>query len=539
MKKPRAHVIDEQAIELFKGSLPKEDWQIYDIKPDYGKDNLVELIEKGSQTGKVFCVQLKGTGSVDRLNNGAISFPLETKHLNYWMHVDIPVFLVLVDVGQNTGYWLFIQRYVRTELDATNWRANAKIRVRLPSSNVLTDHVGLRRAVQDACEYMTHFAFHAAIINEKRQLEELDPRVRVDIEWTPEKRHYLLHSDHPIPLRFSYPEGSPGLGKIDDLLDSGLPVSTSLSEIRIDGSSAFSFLIQQAGDRSLSLQFSRVSKGHVNIIRHTTGGIERGRFDAIPCTISRGRKEARLEARLAEVPDLLGIKLVALLSRGEITSVSMPVNLSAWVGSRLMELPFFDQLSSVFHAYEQGERLTLECYIPGSRVLSGQITFVEQPPYPDVELCISLLQKARAIAQSEGINPVLPGNYNQGPTLKEIDELYAILIGEGRKSMTPDAKVSVSIMREGLTKYLRDSKLQPKIGELRLSGDGEFPFLGTSIKVPQLEQRVSHVTLITDLSEIRKELRRFPRKKDFHLEWAATPLSETILRSKGKNSPIG
>ena len=105
--------------------------------------------------------------------------------------------------------------------------------------------------------------------------------------------------------------------------------------------------------------------------------------------------------------------------------------------------------------------------------------------------------------------------------------------------MTPDARMSVSMMREGLKDFLGGSKRQPKIAELKMSGDGEFSFLGTSINVPQLEQRVFHVALTADLSELRTDVRRFPGKREFQLEWAATPLSETFLRSARERLPEG
>jgi Domain of unknown function (DUF4365) len=538
MKKPSAHAIDEDAIDLFKSSLPKARWQIYDIGPDYAKDNIVELIEGGCQTGKIFCVQLKGQRRVNRLSDGTVSFSLETTHLDYWTTLDIPVFLVVVDLTLRAGYWLFIQKYVHTDLHGLTWKAKKHITVHLPSSNLLTDHIGLRKAVECARVYMTNLAFHAAMSEEKQELEKLDPRVRVEIQWTPEYRHYILHSDKPIPLSFSSRTGPQGSAKIGELLDGVLPVSTSLSEIRVNGSPAFSSLLERAGNGAISLQFKRNFKGHINILRQTAEGNELGRFDAIPCTFSLGRKKAFIEAKLPHTPELFAITLAAAPHRGEITSISMPVNLSAWVGHAMMDLPFFEPLASIFHAYEARERLTLECFIPGSRVLSGQIKFLEQPPYPGVDLCISILQKARAICRLKGINPLLPGNYNQGSTLREIDELYAILLGPGQASVSPDAKLSVSMLRDGVEDFLRESKRRPKTGEFKLAGDGEFPFLGGLVKVLELEQVVSHVRMVTDLPKLRKALIKFPRKQEFRLDFAATSASKTVVRSK-QHDPIG
>jgi hypothetical protein len=60
MQKHPNHSIDERAKLVLRRSLPAERWQVYDISPDYCKDNEVELVEDGRQTGTSFVVQLKG-----------------------------------------------------------------------------------------------------------------------------------------------------------------------------------------------------------------------------------------------------------------------------------------------------------------------------------------------------------------------------------------------------------------------------------------------------------------------------------------------
>ena len=84
--------------------MPPEDWTVYDIRPDYGKDHKVELVEGGDHTGSTFWVQIKGQKKVKRLKDGTITFKLETKDLDYHMKLLAPVFLVVVDVTDRVGY---------------------------------------------------------------------------------------------------------------------------------------------------------------------------------------------------------------------------------------------------------------------------------------------------------------------------------------------------------------------------------------------------------------------------------------------------
>src|SRR3954452_18490840 len=106
MQKHSNHVIDEQAVDFFKGSLPPEHWTVYDIRPDYGKDHKVELVEGGEHTGLSFWVQVKGQKKVKKLKDGAISFKLEMKDLAYHAKSEPPVCVADVDVASRVGYWV-------------------------------------------------------------------------------------------------------------------------------------------------------------------------------------------------------------------------------------------------------------------------------------------------------------------------------------------------------------------------------------------------------------------------------------------------
>jgi hypothetical protein len=237
MKKPLSHVIDEQAVEIFKAALPKDTWTVYAIQPDYGKDHKVELVENEDHTGLTFWVQVKGQQRVKRLRNGLASFELETKHLEYYSRLTAPAFLVVVDVTKRIGYWMFLQEYERTVLRGTNWRIQKYIQIKIPPANVLSDLDRLRAAVRDARRFLTRLFFQHDVRTEKMLLEERDPRFRVNITVTPEGRHYHFESDELVPLELTYKGEDSGAGRVDDLLDRGLPVVFRPGEIELEGES--------------------------------------------------------------------------------------------------------------------------------------------------------------------------------------------------------------------------------------------------------------------------------------------------------------
>ncbi len=530
MKKPLSHVVDEKAVEIFKATLPKDTWTVYDIRPDYGKDQKVELVEGEEHTGETFWAQIKGQKKVGKLKDGMISFKLETEQLKYHAKLTAPLFLVVVDVATGVGYWVFTQKYVRTALRNVNWQDQTYINIRLPRANVLTDLSRLREAVKDAIKYMTDIAFHTDIRTEKRMLEERDSRFRVDITANSLGRHYYLSSDEIVPVEFSYRNVNARSGKIEEMLDRGVPIKFRSDEIEIKGSPLFEWFMKLAEGHDIRLQANRVLNGHVNLLRTDKSGSVIGRIDAIPAVITCGRKEARIEAKLPS--NLLVINLAASFMQGETRPVSMPVDLSRWAGHRILDLPLFDAMASLFSGYQEGETLSLECFVPGQKWFSGPLRFGEGEPYRRIAFLINLLRKARCLATQKQINPVLPDEFATHDHVVEIHELYDILLGEGYKQSAPQARVSLTLSRAELRKLLNDLVDSSTLGTLNLFGDGGFPFLGETIIINPLERVVTNVRLSETFQALRNELRRSPRKGKFVLHYLATDTTDVVLRPK-------
>ena len=533
MKKHLTHVIDEQAIEIFKAAFPKDAWTIYDIRPDYGKDHQVELVEDGDHTGKSFWVQVKGQKKVSKLRDGSISFKLETKDLEYQLRLPVPMFLIVIDVTKGIGYWVLTQQYEKTALRNVNWRGQDHIQIRLPQANSLSDLARLRGAVGDAIKYVTGSAFHADIHSEKLALESRDPRFSVEIQVGSEGRHYRIHSDEPIPVEFSYKDGDPSSGKIEDMIDRGRPITFLPGEIEVKGSPLFETFFNPAEGQEIRLEFNRTVVGHVHLTKSAASGTLLGRLDAIPCTIRYGRQEAYIDARLPG--DFVAINLT-IGGNGQIPGpLSMPLDLSAWAGSRLLELPHFDALTGMFGEYQPGEQFGLSCYVPGQCVLSGRFWFPDEKPSLGIISMLTTLRKAREIAVLKGINPKLPEEF--GTRRARMEVVHEMIVGEGSSRRTPHARVTTTVTRGGLRKFLNDVKQPLTLGTLNLSGDGGFPFLGETVVVDPLERVVTEMRLVERLDSLRDQMRRCPNKRSFQLVWEGTEATKTTLRAGQKIPP--
>ena len=456
MQKHLTHVIDEEAVGIFKRALPPKEWTVYDIKPDYGKDHKVELVDGGEHTGLTFWVQIKGQKIVRRLKDGTIAFKLERKDLDYHNKLLVPLFLIVVDVTNQVGYWVFLQEYVRTRLRNDAWRTQDYIQIHLSASNTLSKTSLLRQAVREAIRYMTGLTFHADIGVEQQRLEAIDPRFRVEITAGAGGRCYRFHSDEEISIRLSYKDGDPNSGKIEDILDLAQPVVIRGGEIEMKGSPLLEFMFERAGDSDVRLEFNKLVQGFANLIRNDEAGEIRGRVEAIPCKIKCGRAVARIEARLPS--DLLVLIMTIPFEPAGATQVSMSVNLSTWSGRRLMDLPLFDQLAGLLLNFGAGHRLAFECFAPGQRVLRGTLSFEQDQPYEGVSFLIEILRKARAIAALRSVNPTLPKGYESKISVSEIQAFHEILIGDGLKNAATAAQVRVNIQREGLKQFLFDVK---------------------------------------------------------------------------------
>lgn len=529
MQKHLTHVIDKQAVLIFKGSLPEEDWTVYDIQPDYGKDHKVELVEGGAHTGSTFWVQIKGQKKVRRLKDGTITFKLETKDLDYHTKLSAPVFLVVVDVTKREGYWVFLQKYVRTWLRNVPWRDQDHIQIRLPASNTLSKTSLLRQAVREAIRYMTDLSFHSDIGTEQSRLVSLDPRFKVEIMAGTGGRHYHLHSDEVIPIGFSYKEGNSVSGKIEGMLDRGLPIVVRGGEIEISGSPLFDFLFEMAGESEVRLEVNKTVEGFANLLRTDESGNVVASFDGIPCKIVCGRKEARFEAILPT--GLLELKTTISYEPTGKRPLSISIHFSAWQGCRLMDLPYFDQLASLFVGIEaMRHRFALECLVPGQRFIVGTMNLEESQLHLAASFLIETLQKARAIAAVRSVNPVLPEKYYSEHSLSETQALHDMLIGEGWRRITPSARVRTVVGRDELRKFLADAENFSSPGILHLYGEGSFSFLGDSIRIDSLQRIFTSMCLVNTRESLQKQLDRSSRQESFRLEWKATEATEMILR---------
>lgn len=100
---------------------------------DFGIDGYIDIItEVGQITGKSIAIQLKsGNSYFKEQNEIGIIFKGNKKHLNYYLNLDIPIIIILLDIENQKAFWQVFDA-TKTEKSGANWKMT------IPKANLLT-----------------------------------------------------------------------------------------------------------------------------------------------------------------------------------------------------------------------------------------------------------------------------------------------------------------------------------------------------------------------------------------------------------------
>ncbi|MFJ6267658.1 DUF4365 domain-containing protein [Lysinibacillus xylanilyticus] len=132
------NINEGKSIRFFEGVIEDYGWKYRRQEKDNDIDGEIEVFsEEGETTAKIIKVQLKATTNLEYKEN-SVTFSAPVKFLNFCDVCDIPTILVVYDVDQNRGFWLWTQQYISQTLDNFNarWRGNtSKVTIHIPLAN--------------------------------------------------------------------------------------------------------------------------------------------------------------------------------------------------------------------------------------------------------------------------------------------------------------------------------------------------------------------------------------------------------------------
>lgn len=134
-------LLEQKSIHYILGKCIRLNWKYRQYDQDNDVDGEIELFEKEENLikqitkSKYIKVQLKATNKIEK-NEHVVKFQLEKKFLEFIEECDIPLLLILYDNHEDTGYWLFLQRYLHENLSNNNNKPKKKT-IEIPLKNNL------------------------------------------------------------------------------------------------------------------------------------------------------------------------------------------------------------------------------------------------------------------------------------------------------------------------------------------------------------------------------------------------------------------
>ncbi len=125
------------------------------LENDFGIDAYIDVItDSGQVTGKSIAIQVKtGTSFFEEANEIGFVFRGDIKHLNYYMNLQIPILIVIVDDAGKMAYWEVFkkEKVIRA---GENWKMT------IPLKNTLSADLKetLQQYVGPVTDYASQFA---------------------------------------------------------------------------------------------------------------------------------------------------------------------------------------------------------------------------------------------------------------------------------------------------------------------------------------------------------------------------------------------
>jgi hypothetical protein len=530
-KRPKTHQTAEKAEGIFKRTLP-ESWIPRGQSPDYGIDYVVEIVEGESLTGLKFAVQLKGKKNLRKAGSN-VCFSMETEHLAYYVDKERqPIFLVLIDVSNEIGYWIFLQKYMLYDLNVDDWRLKKTVTIRIPEKNLLSDIDSLHKAIQKAEEFMGGLrpsAIETAVQAEVAHKQSLDTRFAIGLTLEKGGRHYHLTAKETVKFKLSIKAEKTQIKEIvHDFIDRGVPVQLSADQIDVSGSP----LIADAMKKGGILHYCRSGSGTVSFTEVDGKQQETNKTVTISGIFEGGTTEIRFSGCLPQSPFSVESTFNPNQDgKGTSYGIRYSFDGTKWRNQHILYLAYFDQVLFLIKHFSKGIPLKADFQIQGNHLFSGVLDAGNPADLYNSIYFLESLSKAREIAKVIQVNPKIPQNI-QTDQIQEIENLYRMLI-QPEQSVANEAVLCLHMEPQGVKQILAMDKSKLTDGEIAISGSsGEFNFLGITVTIAEINFKMTHAKMLTKLDDLHRKIQQ-DNSGDIEVKWVGTPKTQVVYDVKG------
>jgi len=531
VERPRTHEIGEEGELFFESMLPRP-WVKRRQQPDYSIDYLVEIAEQGDLTGREFAAQVKGTERI-RILGGTVRFSLKVKDIIYYIDKRIqPVYLVVLDVTNRSGYYLFLQKYVLEDLKGTNWRRKKTLTVRILEKNLLTNTNRFLVDLGHALKFMADLrpgTIQSAVAAEKRRIESLDPRFEVDITFQNGNLHaHLRAKENIVGQLLLRGQKDDILRKAGILLGQGLPVDFRPGEVDIEGS----VLLRHAFSRGGRLQISRQHEGTLSVIVSDRQGREIRSIRGMRCTMEGGTQELRMAARLEGCPLEFRLRFpipTAVPSEHSPFEWQFQFHHEMWVGKTILDVGYLEESAAIAAALKGEAQLRFEIHGLGDRLILPVGTDHIPRDVEDMHAVLADLSKARAVALRLGVAPVLKQEYKEHE-FRDIGLLYRLITEEEARWPIPDKKVSLGLRPNDIPGFVQAMRKVGPIESFSIDVQSKtFNLLGDVVDIGPCRMSINEARLLSKLEELDAQAKQLSTDS-IQVVWIGTERSEWVMK---------
>jgi|GEM_PF-2837144 len=533
----RSSKIGEIAEKLVDGILTPY-CKVRKENPDIHIDFIAEIEQHGEPTGKRVGIQVKGTEN-PKIKDGVIKFTFETKSLRYYAENMYPIFLIVVDVKNREGYWLFTQKMLNENPILQNKENQKTITLNISLQNKITETLAFIEIADAAQKYMRELwpsSLHAAACAEKKKLQDLDNRFDVNVKYDngAETIQCVARDRVDFSLHLKSENRDILKEKLINLFDRGQRVEFPPQELQIKGSPLFEeFSKHNFLKITLEASCRKPAELHLTVVDHQDQPISKAyRIDG---EFIFGRKLVRFESKKNNLPLNLTLNIplpeTCPNSNEEYSKHDSALHFddTAWEGKAFHNLPYFDAVSSFFYSLKAGCRICLSFEHEGNLIFKGYV------PNPFKESFVNnmsgfcmLVEKIRFIAKYLGINFTYPVQHSYPKEeVKNIHMIYALL--KDGKFQIDGAGQKLKAVLQPNECFFSTDKDKIKGGAVAVEArEKVFNLFGEVINLGPLRYTITDSRLLTKIDFEAIRLLPLPERKIF-LEWEGKEGAQFII----------
>lgn len=444
-----AHTTDRQAKAIVERLLAK-DWLVKRMPEyDYGHDYLIEAVIGSQPSGNEFHAQLKGTKTVTFDPIGRAHWALETRHLRYyWDRVDVPVFLMLVDVTAEQGWFCFVQGELATQTAQERLTCQKTITLDLRIDNSLANTTKLRAALDSARLFMREKnpgSVKAALRAAAPKFVRNDPHFEITGAEV-DGAHTCLKIAPKGPFSFSIrvppTKASIVAPRIKELFCYGRPLEVNTDEVEFENLPLFANAKADGLRGHLAFRPDDSLECEITISANRKGILLSLVF---PSRLTRGTEGGLLIGQLKDAP--LGIELKLSrrdLAKNKAATIEFKWDFARWVDKSLVTLPQLEPLVSFWETLLRATPINLVVTQSGNRLFGGRFGGTQLPEhYQEFYALCLMLRKAREVAIALHLQTKIPAvDQLYAFDWTDIDIAHALIRGRGYKRTDPNLSMS-------------------------------------------------------------------------------------------------